>query len=221
MNESSFLSRLVWPAALLGSFILVIYLATPRMDSCKSHGSPMSPTLANARLVGAELAKYASENSGQFPPEGEDANGSLRILFPDHFASGDENKFHTSHDRFFCRTMPPDGDIEGEHALAPGENHWAYVAGLKATDPKDTPILAEGFTAPGHCYDRRHCFYKSKKAIVVYLDGTVRTESLRLQGDTGYVPAPNGKGNLFDPENLPPGAVVLNPALPTQEPNER
>lgn len=201
---------------LLASVLALIVWAYRGLVSTRSSKTffHFSPITSNARGIVLGLTLYSNDHDGYFPPKGRDANESLRQLFPSVFDESGEKMFHLIQDKVYCQPVPPDGNIEVEKALAPGENHWAYVAGLRDTAPEDTPILADGFTAPGHRYDKRHYAWKDKRAVVGYINGTAIIERLVVEGDTGYVPAPNGKGNLFAPENLPPGAVLLNPALP-------
>lgn len=208
-------SPVMWPFLLVGAIVLV-GAAFP--NACRPRPSPNAAILALMTSTGGSIAyclkMYAYQHEGYFPPKGKDANESLRHLFPIKFTESAEGDFYLDRDLVYCQRVPPDHKVEGVEALAPGENHWSYVAGLKDDAPGGTPILADGFTSPGHRYDKRHYLWEEKLAVVGYSDGTSRAERLVVEGETGYVPAPNGKGNLFDPENLPPGAVVLNPALP-------
>lgn len=195
-------------------------IATPMIGKAKETAR-MTPVLANARSIVQGLSLFSNDHNGSFPePTSENSNSALRQLFPSSFDGGAEKTFYVAQDRMFCRNQPPDGDISGEgdesKALEAGENHWSYVAGLTDQDDSGTPIIADGFTAQGTAgeYDKRHTFFKSKKAIIAMINGTANTEVLVTSGDKAYIKAAGKKtGNMFSPENLTETgtAKVLNP----------
>lgn len=200
----------VWPLALC--LILAVLFCSPIFKPIPARTIELayaSKLLADARDIAHSLGDFAEDAQGRLPEPARDSNEALNQLFEQNPKLKEAQSWNLK-DKVFCL---PDRPTENK-SLAPGENHWAYVAGLTEHSPPKTPVLADGFTAPDHRYDKRHVFWKQKWAIVAYLDGTVERVTLKIDGDTAYVPAPNG-GNLFAPENLPPGAVVLNPAMPS------
>lgn len=125
--------------ALMASLFAPTYgLITPRANQMK--------TSSNARQIVGLLMTYASDYSGSYPDallKGDDltANAVFRELFKDGLVQ-DETVFGSPWSSFI-----PDKEIgsapDFPKALEPGENHWAYVAGLSNTSQPHFPLVME------------------------------------------------------------------------------
>ncbi|MEM7385972.1 MAG: hypothetical protein AAF514_13610 [Verrucomicrobiota bacterium] len=170
------------------------------------------PGFINSKKVATALKLYADDHDGVYPQGKTSSNEALAQLFPEYI---DEEKIFHIPKSLFCRPDPPDEEIgqnEGGSgsALEAGENHFAYVSGYKNTDRSTYPLLADGFTAEGNTYDEQHIWWKVDKAVVVYLDGSVKPEIIKKTGERGEVRGKKSKQNLFKAGTLGPG-VILNP----------
>lgn len=101
---------------------------------------------SNARQIVGLLMTYASDYSGNYPDaflkdDGLTANAVFRELVKDILVQ-DETIFGCPNSGFI-----PDKEIgsapDFPKALEPGENHWAYVAGLSNTSPSHFPLVME------------------------------------------------------------------------------
>ncbi len=224
---------LLWVASLAGVIVLIAGL-----DFRAPRRSPPGPatyrTVMAAQAHGIHLAlmQYAAAHEGHFPAAEHDANEAFRQLIPE-YAENDRpflsfgSAWHNGRAR-----SGPDGEIgpppDYPQALEPGENGWAYVSGLTTDSPGDTPLVATAFSDAVGVYHsdpkKRGGPAQGPFAIVVYVNGTVRIEpidpkTLRAvrsgkaerasENEAGAIP--NDGRDIFAPENLPPGARILNP----------
>ena len=102
------------------------------------------------------------------------------------------------------------------HALERGENHWAYVSGLRNDSPANLPIIADGFSEQVGVYARssqeKGGIWKGDKAIVVYLDGSVKMELLDPESLRVMRTKPDGtRADVFSKEWGTDPTKVLNP----------
>lgn len=155
----------------------------------------MNAAMQNARQVAMALRNYAGDFEGTFPPavdleteeEYSSSNEVFRNLFIDYIDS----------ERVFAVTgsawgPQADGRIDEEsEVLEPGENHWAYIAGLTTTSRSDWPLLVDGSNGEGgygSIQTEKGGLWEGSKAIVVRVGGSA--ETVRLKGEDGdrYLP---------------------------------
>ena len=155
----------------------------------------MNAAMQNARQVAMSLRNYAGDFEGAFPPafnpeteeEFSNSNQVFRGLFPDYVDS----------ERVFAVTGSAWGPLadgrmdEESEVLEPGENHWAYIAGLTNTSRSDWPLLVDGTNGSGgysSVQTEKGGLWEGSKGIVVRVGGSA--ETVRLKGDDGdrYLP---------------------------------
>lgn len=195
-------------------------VATPMMNKARMKAR-MIPATKNAQSILVALTAYSGESGGLYPESAESSNDALRQLFPHNCE--DEKMFWQQGDSAFCSPDQPDnkiGEADGEfngQALQPGENHWAYVSGLRDSDRAATPIVADGFTgqAPATYDNRRHIWAGTGSAIVGFIDGSAHAKKIH----EGIVQKEDKSGgNLFDLEIMEddPRIQILNPVPPAR-----
>ena len=104
----------------------------------------MARTTANARSIVIGLRAWAADNGGAFPAgetyEGEEivsANDAFRDLLPYYIDT--EAIFAVSRSNYGKQA---DNRIEEwDEVLEPGENHFAYIAGLSDTSRSNWPLV--------------------------------------------------------------------------------
>lgn len=156
----------------------------------------MNAAMQNARQVAMALRNYAGDFEGTFPPavdleteeEYSNSNEVFRNLFIDFIDS----------ERVFAVTgsawgPQADGRIDEEsEVLEPGENHWAYIAGLTTTSRSDWPLLVDGSNGEGGygSLQTEKCgLWEGSKAIVVRVEAVLRRAETR--GHQGSEPGEN------------------------------
>ncbi len=192
----------------------------------------LRPTYINRRTTTATvdatnifkaLMMYSSDHEGKFPEGLHSSNEAFRKLFSEGYIET-ERTFHVPDSAWHQTAMGggPDNDFGSPpdflKCLEAGENHWAYLSGLQATDPLRLPIVMDGFVAgePGAYTNdpsAKGGIWKGQMAVVVYLDGSARQEKLDRRTFRVRRPQPDGSGAI-DPlakENLPSGTTLLNP----------
>jgi hypothetical protein len=202
---------------LVGFFIFLPTMGSVRKDTA---------AMIRAMHVHRALVSYAADHEGLFPEGITTSNRAFRQLFRDHL--NDENYFHVPGSAWHDSALgnKPD-NIIGFHppyqqALVKGENHWAYVSGLRDTSDSQLPLIADGFVegAPGTYTDdpaKKGGVWKGKKAIVVLVSGAARMYPLsRKSGFRVLQPDPTtGEPvDLFKLPPSPPGTAeprILNP----------
>jgi len=154
----------------------------------------MTRSLADIRSIGLGLRSWATDNEGVFPAGetflGEEiasSNDAFRLLVPDYVDS--EKIFSVSRS---ARGSKADNRIESAaEILEPGENHFAYVAGLFDTSRSNWPLVADGTNGTGtyvrEVGQKGGC-WEGRKALVAFVGGSA--EVIRLQGDDSerYIP---------------------------------
>lgn len=148
-----------------------------------------SQAASQAKNIHLWLTKYSSENGGDYP-EGDTANLAYRELFKAN-AGADEKQFYISgcayHDP--ATEKGPDGDIgrapEFNQALETGENAFAYVSGLTASDEGRLPIIANGFAGTPGVWSKnkkdRGGVFQGKYGVVGRISGAC--SAVELKGD--------------------------------------
>jgi len=128
------------------------------------------------------LLLYANDHDGRFPKATTYANDAFRHLFRAYLI--EEKLFHVPGSAWHAATgghgpdniigLPP--DWASTEALKSGENHWAYVSGLRTTSDSRLPLIADGFVdgSPGTYTDdpsQKGGVWKGRFAIVVLVSG--------------------------------------------------
>jgi hypothetical protein len=138
-----------------------------------------------ARGIYLALLNYAKDHNGEFPTAENNSNVAYRKLIPEYLDN--EMPFFVAGCAWHgSRKGKPPKDIgtppDYAKALERGENHWAYVSGLRTDSSYSLPIIADGFSETIGVYadspSRRGGIWRGDKAIVVYLDGSVKMEPL-------------------------------------------
>ena len=125
------------------------------------------------------------------------------------------------------QTRPPDNVYDARYTghpdktLAPGENVYAYVAGLVETSPPSSPLVADGTDGTGHYSTDRTRYggvWEDGKAIVIRLDGSGAVETSVGPENARYIPrrgnATGQEGtNLLNVSGLGPDVHLLDPAV--------
>lgn len=145
----------------------------------------MARTTANARSISLGLRTWAADNGGVFPAfedlEGNSittSNDAFRALVPYYI---DTEKIFTVSRSAWGKEA--DGrKTEVSDILEPGENHFAYVAGLSDTSQSSFPLVADGTNGSGlyvtESGQKGGC-WEGRKAIVAFVGGNAEAITLR------------------------------------------
>ncbi len=148
----------------------------------------MNAAVQNAKQVSTGLRNFANDFDGAFPgtvdPVTEEeyttSNDVFRLLLPEYLDT--ERVFAVPGSAWGARA---DGRIDEEiERLEPGENHWAYIAGLTMSSRSDWPLIVDGTDGSGSYTDdpgAKGGTWEGRKAIVVRVGGSA--ESVRLIGE--------------------------------------
>lgn len=135
---------LAWTVVLVVG-ALMAFLFVPSYSLITPKALQMQASSKARHIVGL-LLTYAADYNGNFPDallkgDGLTANAVFRELVKDGLVQ-DETIFGCPKSGFI-----PDKEIgsapDFPKALEPGENHWAYVAGLSNTSPSHFPVVME------------------------------------------------------------------------------
>ena len=174
------------------------------------------PVLVNAKQVHHALAAYAVDYRGWFPKAGLTASESYQALFPTYLSS--KELFFARHSAW--TPNPPLDHDPDPSTLRPGQNHFAYVPGLRVDSNPDFPLVAEGFVEgrPGvysNGLKAKGGRMRGQVVIVVRVDGRGRAErpyrsDYRVYDSTGIF----SKRDIFAPavDWLASDQAPLNPA---------
>lgn len=179
----------------------------------------MARSTADARSIAIGLRSWAADNQGAFPVgetfEGEEilsSNDAFRDLVPYYidteavFTVGRSNYGKTADNRI----------EEVDEILEPGENHFAYIAGLTDTSRSNWPLIVDGtngsgmyVTEPG---EKGGC-WEGRKAIVAYVGGSAA--AVRLRGPRNgerFIPREGyPEENALDVEYMGEDVELLEP----------
>jgi prepilin-type N-terminal cleavage/methylation domain-containing protein len=160
----------------------------PALNGAMMQGKIAAAT-NSARQVGLGLRMYAQDNSGSYPNghELKTSNDAFRELVPDYLQA----------ETVFAVNGSPagrhaDNRIEPEsRVLEPGENHWAYVAGLNDGSNAMWPLIVDHTDGSGN-YTRtegqRGGTWKGTKTIVIRCDSSATTVKLSGSSSKRYLP---------------------------------
>ena len=154
----------------------------------------MAQGTANIRSIAQGLRAWAADNEGVFPVEesfhGEEivsANDAFRELVPEYIDN--EKIFALARS---ARGPKADNRIdERDEILEPGENHYAYVAGLHDTSRSNWPLVVDGTDGSGYYVQQRGSkggAWEGNKALVAYIGGNAEAVRLRGEDDRRYLP---------------------------------
>jgi len=187
--------------------------------------------MQQARQISLGLRQYASDHGGIYPTGGSvdpatgekiaadgSSNDYLRVLLPSYVQM--EEVFHVAGSAF-CHPSKPDEVMKGDDRLAPGENHWGYVAGQTDTSHPAQPLLADGWADPNNgTYTDQTTepggVWRGKKAIVIRIDGSADILTCNAEFEVaGPRPGADEPGNVFTASgSYLRGTTNANPALP-------
>jgi prepilin-type N-terminal cleavage/methylation domain-containing protein len=155
----------------------------------------MNAAMQNARQVSIALINYANDFEGAFPgiadpdsgEEASNSNEAFRRLIPEYADS--ERVFAVAGSAWGPLA---DGRIDDEsEQLEPGENHWAYIAGLTNTSRSDWPLLVDGTNGQGgygSLKTEKGGLWEGSKAVVVRVGGSAELVRLKGDPDDRYLP---------------------------------
>ncbi len=218
-------------------FLMLVGLMMPVTHSvCVK--SPQTKALAQAKQIGLALKLFASDNDGQYPRAGlpamlgaevKDSNTAFAVLFPTYV----QNEMLFANKLSAYQTRQPDNQIspyDGKpgKTLEPGENVYAYFAGLTDKPDDTTPLIVDGTDGTGHYTTdakKRGGVWKGARAIVIRLDNSGSLETLRGPEHARYIPrdghafaaesieSERPSENFLDPSNFGPDVRLLDPAV--------
>ncbi len=213
--------------ALFVIFVLAAFIVPA--GSRMGHVGNQTRALAQSKQIGLALKLFAGDNDDRYPGKGvpvqlnaapTTSNAAFAPLFPTYTTS--ETIFGNSFSAY--QTRPPDNVIDSPYTgkpiqtLEPGENVYAYVAGLTEKSDPNAPIVLDGTDGTLFYNSTRAVrggVWEGKKAVVVYLDNHAAVETLTGRENTRYIPVnlPGRPANLLDVSWLGPNAHLLNPAV--------
>ncbi len=208
---------------LLASMTIIAILGAASMPGIQAGIQTARQTQAaqHARGIGLALNSYAQDFDGIYPNrqllESEDisvasSNDVFRQLIPDYIDN--ELVFAVSASAWGQRA---DGKMDDDHALEPGENHFAYISGLLTTSRSYWPLIVDGTDGTGFYgtqAGQKGGAWQGRKAIVVRVDGSVIRKRLKRDGEKRYIPRLDDESeNALDLEAyMPEGVELLEPA---------
>ncbi|MDA9922190.1 prepilin-type N-terminal cleavage/methylation domain-containing protein [Verrucomicrobiales bacterium] len=179
----------------------------------------MARSTQDARSIVMGLRSWATDNGGAFPAEEtyegdsiSSSNDAFRDLVPDYidteaiFVVGRSNHGKSADNRI----------DEIDDILQPGENHFAYVAGLTDTSRSNWPLVVDGTDGSGKYVvepgEKGGC-WEGRKAIIAYVGGSAA--AVRLRGDRGgpkFIPREGyPEENALDLEYMGDSVELLDP----------
>jgi prepilin-type N-terminal cleavage/methylation domain-containing protein len=165
----------------------------------------MTKAMGNARGIGMALHALADDNGGAYPDEensyGQEISSSkdaFRGLFPEYFDT--ELPFAVKRSAWGPKA---DGRVDEEsEILEPGENHFAYIAGLTTSSRSSYPLIVDGTNGSGSYTDEegaRGGAWGGVKAIVIYNGGNAKLVKLKGEGSERFIPRyEDGEEHLLD-----------------------
>lgn len=223
-------TKVRWGFVASGVFVGLLGLAVVLSIILPNLGgvSKEAAATTQATNIHRALLLYANDHDGRFPEAMTHANDAFRHLFREYLS--EENLFHVPGSAWHAATggrgpdniigLPPNWAYT--EALKSGENHWAYVSGLRPTSDSRLPLIADGFVvgSPGTYTDdpsQKGGVWKGRFAIVVLVSGAA--DRYPLSKKSGYRvfrqdPATGEQADVFRfPSSLSGGALakVFNP----------
>ena len=217
---------------IVGTLVLLMLalVAMPASNGGCVKGA-QTKALAQAKQIGLALRLFADDHDGQYPRAGlpamlgaevKDSNAAFAVLFPTYV----QNEVIFANKLSAYQTRQPDNQIspyDGKpgKTLEPGENVYAYVAGLTDKSDESTPLVVDGTDGTGHYTTdpkKRGGLWGGNKAIVIHLDNSGVVENLTGPDHARYIPrradaSKSDAGNLLDVSDLGPNVRLLDPAI--------
>lgn len=193
-------------------------VAVPSMKTAMINAQ-MARATANARSIVIGLRAFATDNDGMFPyfdedseEEFADSNEAFRTLVPYYidseaiFTLGRSAWGKEADNRF----------EEPEDRLEPGENHYAYVAGLTDTSRTGWPLVVDGTDGKGTYTSepgKKGGCWEGRKAIMACVGGSASAIRLRGDEEEKYLPREGYPDeNALDVEYMGEDVKLLDPA---------
>jgi prepilin-type N-terminal cleavage/methylation domain-containing protein len=168
-------------------------IAVPIYNSAIMAGQ-LSAASSSAKQIVMGLRLYANDNGGIYP-SGTNAYGGKIVTANDAFRSlipsyiDNETVFTVSRSKDGPRA---DNKIDPQQEiLRPGENHYAYVAGLSTTSNSNWPLVVDGSDGSGHYTNIESDYggvWKGTKAVVARTDGSVAQVALQGPLTKRFIP---------------------------------
>ena len=184
--------------------------------------------LSQAKQIGLALKLFAGDHDDNYPRVGlpamlgskvENSNEAFAALFPTYV----QNETIFANKLSAYQTRPSDNVIDGSYTgkpiktLEPGENVYAYIAGLTDKSAPTMPLVVDGTDGTGHYTTdakMRGGLWGGNKAVVISLDNSSSIQTLVGPSHARYVPRPgDNKSNLLDVSGLGPDVRLLDPAV--------
>ncbi len=175
--------------------------------------------VASARGIALALQMHANDADGLFPAETDregnalvSANDAFRDLLPAYI--DDERIFAVSSSAV---GRSADGKIDPRaEILKPGENHFAYIAGLTTSAPSTWPLVVDGTDGHGNYVSettKPGGVWAGDKAVVIAVSTSAKLVRLRGEKDARYIPRSDDarKNALTVSDYMGHGAKLLEP----------
>ncbi len=195
-------------------------ISIPVINAARQTGY-MTRAMSNARGIGLGLTMYANDHDGVFPAITnslgqpiQTSNDAFRSLVPAYVDI--EEVFAVGQSKVGPKA---DNKIETtEEILEPGENHWAYVAGLASTSNPRWPLVADSTDGNGTyttIQSEPGGTWGGKKAVIVRVDNSAEVVLLNGTGDLRFVPRfDDPASNALALDYMKGAGVLLEPAKP-------
>jgi prepilin-type N-terminal cleavage/methylation domain-containing protein len=224
MNQSKLLRA--WRAFTLIELLVVMAiigslaaLLVPAMQGA-AMTAKMTTAMNSARQIGLGLRMYANDNDGTYPIKtnsfGEtitSSNDAFRSLLPSYI---DNEKVFTVPG---SKAGPSaDNNIDdAAHILQPGENYWAFIAGLSPTSNSNWPLIVDSTDGSGNYVTQENQFggmWKGTKGVCINTDMSAHIVPLQGTGDKRFLPRYNDKTKnaLEVSDYMGDGVTLLEPA---------
>ena len=221
MNKSNLrraftLIELLVVMAIIG--ILAGFLV-PAMQGAALTGK-QTQAMSNARQIGLALRMFANDNDGNYPlttnSYGENittSNDAFRSLIPTYIDN--EKVFAVAG----SKAGPSADNVIDDVAqiLQPGENYWAFIAGLSPTSNSNWPLIVDNTDGTGYYVTEENQLggmWKGTKAVMINADMSAHIVPLQGTGDKRFIPRYNDKTKnaLTVSDYMGDGVTLLEPA---------
>jgi prepilin-type N-terminal cleavage/methylation domain-containing protein len=149
----------------------------------------MTRAMSNARQIFLALKCYASDHDGAYPggTDTHTSNDAFRELFPAYLQV--EANFVVANSPVGKKA---DNKIDPpSRILEPGENHWAYIAGLNDTSHPLWPLIVDHTDGNGFYTTQENepgGTWRGTKAVVIRCDGGAEAKRLAGTGNKRFIP---------------------------------
>ena len=146
----------------------------------KPVGAEINLKAIHTAMFAYQLSKNSYPHPNQLDTPPNYSNDVLRLLFKSGHVRDEKNfAFLNS----IVATQQPDERTQGNQALGPGENHWAYVVPPKHFNRyQNIPVLIEPYR-PGETSYRASDYGTGRGVLVLFSDGSIRTIPINSKGE--------------------------------------